>query len=70
MNPHIQLYFDMMMECFGVNGRKYDQNLTVSFTNSQSPNPHKLLLLGLCRDQAILEHAANSDVPLIISLFV
>lgn len=67
MNPHIQLYFDMMKECFGVNGWKYAQNLNVSFTNSNSPNLHKLLLLGLGRDHAILEHAAKSDVPMIIS---
>lgn len=67
MNPHIQLYFDMMKECFCVNGWEYDQNLNVRFTNSESPNLHRLLLLGLGREQAILEHAATSDVPMVIS---
>ena len=67
MNPHIQLFFDMMQECYGVNGWKYDQDLNVQFTNSKSPNHQKLLLLGFDRDKAILEHAATSDVPMIIS---
>ena len=67
MNPHIQLYFDMMKECYGVNGWQYDQELNVQFTNSESPNLHRILLLGRDRDQAILKHAAKSDVPMIIS---
>ena len=67
MNPHVQLFFDMMRECYGVNGWKYDRNLNVQFTNSKSPNLQKLLLLGFDRDKAILEHAATSDVPMIIS---
>ena len=67
MNPHIQLFFDMMKECYGVNGWKYDRELNVQFTNSKSPNLQKLLLLGFDRDKAILEHAANSDVPMILS---
>lgn len=46
MNPHIQLFFDMMQERYGVNGWKYDRNLNVQFTNSKSPNLQKLLLLG------------------------
>ena len=67
MNPHIQLFFDMMQDCYGVNGWKYDRDLNVQFTNSKSPNLQKLLLLGFDRDKAILEHAANSDVPMILS---
>lgn len=67
MNPHIQLFFDMMQECYRVNGWKYDRELNVQFTNSKSPNLQKLLLLGFDRDKAILEHAATSDVPMIIS---
>lgn len=67
MNPHIQLFFDMMQECYGVNGWEYDRDLNVQFTNSKSPNLQKLLLLGFDRDKAILEHAATSDVPMIIS---
>ena len=67
MNPHIQLFFDMMKECYGVNGWEYDRDLNVQFTNSKSPNLQKLLLLGFDRDKAILEHAATSDVPMIIS---
>ena len=46
MNPHIQLFFDMMQERYGVNGWKYDRNLNVQFTSSKSPNLQKLLLLG------------------------
>ena len=67
MNPHIQLYFDMMKECYGVNGWLLDSVLATQFTNSASPNLHSKLLLGLGRDKAILEHAASSDVPMIIS---
>ena len=67
MNPHIQLFLDMMQECYGVNGWIYDRDLNVQFTNSKSPNLQKLLLLGFDRDKAILEHAATSDVPMIIS---
>ena len=57
----------MMQECYGVNGWEYDRDLNVQFTNSKSPNLQKLLLLGFDRDKAILEHAATSDVPMIIS---
>ena len=64
MNPHIQLYFDMMKACYGVNGWQYDQTLNVQFTNSESPNLHKTLLLGLGRREAILAHAAQSDWPI------
>ena len=67
MNPHIQLFYDMMQECYGVNGWEYDQDLNIQFTNSKSPNLQKLLLLGFDRDKAILAHASNSDVPMIIS---
>ena len=67
MDSNIQLFYDMMQACYGVNGWKYDRQLNVRFTNSKSPNLQKLLLLGFDRDKAILDHAANSDVPMIIS---
>lgn len=67
MNPHIQLFFDMMQECYGVNGWKFDRELTVQFTNSQSPNLQRMLLLSFDRDKAILAHAAQTDVPMVLS---
>ena len=67
MNPHIQLFFDMIQECYGASGWMFDPKLGVQFTNSTSPNLHSKLLLGLGRDRAILEHAARSDVPMVIS---
>ena len=60
-------FYDMMLECYGIFGWKFDSALTLQFTNSISPNLHSLLLLGRDRDQAILEHAARSDVPMIVS---
>ena len=55
MNPHIQLFFDMIQECYGASGWMFDPKLGVQFTNSTSPNLHSKLLLGLGRDRAILD---------------
>ena len=57
----------MIQECYGASGWMFDPKLGVQFTNSTSPNLHSKLLLGLGRDRAILEHAARSDVPMVIS---
>ena len=67
LENHIQLFYNMLLECYNVCGWKYDPQLCIQFTNSVSPNLHKLLFLGLGREQAILEHAGKSDVPMIIS---
>lgn len=67
MNPHIQQFFDMLLTCYNINGWKFDSNLEVLFTNSELPNMHTAMLLGRGRADAILEHAARSDVPMIVS---
>ena len=67
MNPHIQQFFDMLLICYNINGWKFDSNLEVLFTNSELPNMHTAMLLGRGRADAILEHAARSDVPMIVS---
>ena len=67
MSPHIQQFFDMLLICYNINGWKFDSNLEVLFTNSELPNMHTAMLLGRGRADAILEHAARSDVPMIVS---
>ena len=67
MNPHIQLFYDMMQECYGVSSWMFDPQLATLYTNSTSPNLHGKLFLGLGRDRAILDHASRSDVPMVIS---
>lgn len=66
-DSQIQVFFDMMQECYGVCGWMYDRDLEIRYTNSLSPNLYKAILLGRGRGEAILEHAAKSDVPMIIS---
>ncbi len=63
----IQLFYEMLLNCYNICGWKLDPKLEVSFTNSELPNLHKALLLGRGRAAAIPEHAAKSDVPMIIS---
>ncbi len=63
----IQLFYEMLLNCYTICGWKFDPEMEVIFTNSELPNLHKTLLLGRERDTAILEHAAKSDVPMIIS---
>jgi len=65
MNPHIQLFLDMMQECYGVNGWIYDRDLNVQFTNSKSPNLQKLLLLGSDRDTVTAKSGDLSDTMII-----
>lgn len=65
MDSQIQFFFEMMQNCYGVNGWEYDGELKVCFTNSQSPHLHRLLLLSFGRDQAILD--AKRRVPMIVS---
>lgn len=67
MNATIHDFFDMMLHCYGVFGWKYNSDLSLEFTNSTSPNLHSLLLFGKDRDKAILEHAARTDVPMVVS---
>jgi len=64
---HIHLFYNMLLDCYGICGWKYDPQLEVQFTNSEQPNLHRILLLGQGRDQVILEHAAKSDAPMILS---
>lgn len=66
-DSQIQVFFDMMQECYGVCGWMYDRNLEIRYTNSASPNLYKTTLLGRGRGEAILEHASKSDVPMIVS---
>lgn len=66
-DSQIQVFFDMMQECYGVCGWIYDRDLEIRYTNSPSPNLYKVMLLGRGRAEAILEHAAKRDVPMIIS---
>ena len=63
----IRVFFDMMQECYGVCGWIYDRALEMRYTNSHSPNLYRTILLGRGRREAILEHAAKSDVPMIVS---
>ena len=67
LENHIQLFYDMLLDCYNICGWKFDSKLNVSFTNSELPNMHKALLLGRGRSEAIMEHAEQSDVPMIIS---
>lgn len=66
-DSQIQVFFDMMLECYGVCGWMYDRNLEIRYTNSPSPNLYKAILLGRGRGEAILEHASKNDVPMIVS---
>lgn len=66
-NSQIQMFFNMIQECYGVCGWVYDQNLEIRCTNSPSPNLYKAILLGRGRREAIEEHASKSDVPMIVS---
>ena len=63
----IQVFFDMMQECYDVSGWIFDRELEQQYTNSASPRLYGTILLGRGRREAILEHAARSDVPMIIS---
>lgn len=67
LEDHIQLFYDMLLSCYNICGWKFDSNLQVTYTNSELPNLHKVLLLGRGRDAEILEHGAKSDAPMIIS---
>lgn len=67
LENHIQMFYSMLLDCYNICGWKFDSKLEVTFTNSELPNMHKVLLLGQGRDTAILEHASRSDVPMIIS---
>lgn len=64
---NIQLFYDMLWDCYGVCGWKLTPELEVEFTNSQMPNLQKVLLLGRGRKEIILEQAARSDVPMVVS---
>ena len=66
-DSQIQGFFDMMRECYGVWGWMYNRELEMQYTNSPSPNLYRSMLLGRCQREAILEHAAKSDVPMIVS---
>lgn len=66
-DSQIQVFFDMMEECYGVSGWVYDRKLEIRYTNSPSPNLYKTMLLGRGRGEAILEHAGKRDVPMILS---
>lgn len=63
----IALFYEMLLNCYYINGWKFDSKLGILYTNSELPNLHRALLLGRGRDRAILEHAEKSDVPMIIS---
>lgn len=67
LESNIQLFFDLLLECYDLCSWKLNQKLEVEFTNSQLPNLHIALLLGQGRENAILEHAVQSDVPMIVS---
>ena len=67
LDQSIAVFYEMLLKCYNICGWKFDSKLEVTFTNSELPNMHKVLLLGRGRDAAILEHASRSDVPMIIS---
>lgn len=67
LEQSIEVFYEMLLDCYNICGWKLDSKLEVTFTNSELPNMHKALLLGRGRDAAILEHASHSDVPMIIS---
>lgn len=63
----IQAFFQMMQECYNVCGWMFDRELTLRYTNSLCPNLYRTMLLERGQGEAILEHAAKSDVPMIVS---
>lgn len=67
LDEPIQLFYEMLLNCYTICGWKFDPKLEVLFTNSELPDLYKALLLGRGRDAAILEHASKSDVPMIVS---
>ena len=66
-SSHIQMFYNMMQDCYGVWGWEYSPDLELQDTNCPSPNLYKALLLGQGRDEAIWDHARKSDVPMIIT---
>lgn len=63
----IQAFFQMIQECYNVCGWMFDRELTLRYTNSLCPNLYRTMLLERGQGEAILEHAAKSDVPMIVS---
>lgn len=66
-DSQIQAFFQMIQECYNVCGWMFDRELTLRYTNSLCPNLYRTMLLERGQGEAILEHAAKSDVPMIVS---
>lgn len=62
-----EIFYRMLMDCYGIWSWEYDRNLELTYTNSPSQYFHGKLLLGRNRMQVIREQGIVNDVPLIIS---
>lgn len=61
------IFFQMLLDCYGLWTWEYDHKLDLLNTNSISPYFHGLLLLGRDRREVILEHGRRTTLPLIVS---
>ena len=62
-----EIFYQMLMDCYGIWSWEYDRNLELAYTNSPSQDFHGKLLLGRSRREIIREQGCAHDAPLIIS---
>ena len=67
MSEQIKIFYDMLLECYGIWSWEYDRDLNLIYTNSAEQYFHGKLLLGRDRDQILREQGSVQDAPLIIS---
>ncbi|MDE7018600.1 MAG: AraC family transcriptional regulator [Lachnospiraceae bacterium] len=63
----LEIFYKMLLDCYGIWSWEYDQDRKLLYTNSLQQYFHGLLLFGRNRDQIIREHGNRNDAPLIIS---
>lgn len=67
MHEMMDIFYRMLMDCYGIWVWEYDRNLELTYTNSPSQYFHGKLLLGRNRMQIIREQGCAHNAPLIIS---
>lgn len=67
LHERTDIFYQMLLECYGIWSWEYDGDLKLTYTNSPQQYFHGKLLLGRSREQIIREQGGARNAPLIIS---
>lgn len=67
MSEQTEIFYRMLLECYGIWSWEYDKEWKLTYTNSPHPYFHGKLLFGRDREQFLRKQGSIQDMPMIIS---